>query len=1101
MQNHRWLLALLCLLISGVGICQTNVGRISGVVYDPSGAPVPGCMVTAVNMQTGLRKGIRTEAGGYYVLTALPAGSYVLTAEQAGFSMSEQSDVKLDAASQRSIDFHLQVGAVTESVKVTAPAERVQTTSGDIGRVINDQQLSQIALNGRNYVQLLRLVPGAVSINQDPFSLAARVDQQKINGIRSNSSYFTLDGASNLDTGASTNSLINPSVDAIAEVRILTSSYSAEFGHLAGAQINVVTKSGTREFHGTMFEFVRNGQLFDARSFFSPRASPLHFNDFGWTLGGPIVVPGRWNTDRNRLFFFASQEWKYNHEGTTVLNFVPTPGERTGDFRNSTLAAPIDPSTGAAFPNRIVPASRFSRNGPALLNVYPTPNSSIAGGNHVVTDVTKTDTRGDILRLDYNLSSATQVMYRWTHDTWDNWNPFLSSNLGIAPGGQRRPGYVTTLSLAHTFSPTTVSSTSVSASGDKIWLAADLTPLQRSTLGLTIPEVYSANREGLAPRVTISGFTGWSGGPQSNNNLTLQLREDFTKILGTHTLKFGGELWHSRKNGHSNAVDQGQVTFNTSAQRTSRNTIADVLLGNFYTWTEDQEDLSYWARLTQAEFYAQDSWKVNRNLSLEFGLRYNIIAPIYDALGGGSSFLPSLYNLAKAPKINTSDGSIVPGTGDPYNGLVLFGNDFPSAAKGRLPIAADPAVKRLFIGLPRSGMETTYHDFGPRFGFAWDPSAKGRSVLRGGFGMFYDQLNQGIGGTANPPASVSASIYNGSIDNPPGGTNTTFPAALTNVVPKINTMPRIMSYNLGIQHELKAGVLVDIGYVGNLARHLLQTSNLNQLPQGTLLNPPASTTNVNALRPYLGYGNISLRGFADTSNYNSLQLSVTRRAQRGLSFGLSYTFSKTLDSSSGSPQDAYNPRADHGISSINRTHVVNVNYIYELPFFQRHPNGLVRAVGAGWQVSGITGYQSGAPNSVTVPVDVARIGTGSTRATVIGSPNLSSGERTLARWFNTEAFLAPAQMVQGRFGNSGRNILTGPPFSQWDVTMAKIFPIHERARLQFRAESFNVLNHPSFTGINTTVRFDSAGKPTQGYGAVTSAGIGRVLEFGMKLIF
>ena len=282
---------------------------------------------------------------------------------------------------------------------------------------------------------------------------------------------------------------------------------------------------------------------------------------------------------------------------------------------------------------------------------------------------------------------------------------------------------------------------------------------------------------------------------------------------------------------------------------------------------------------------------------------------------------------------------------------------------------------------------------------------------------------------------------------------------------------------------------------------MLQTSNLNQLPQGTLLNPPASTTSVNALRPYLGYGNISLRGFADTSNYNSLQLSVTRRAQRGLSFGLSYTFSKTLDSSSGSPQDAYNPRVDHGISSINRPHVINVNYIYELPFFRVHPNALVRAVAAGWQVSGITGYQSGAPNSVAVPVDVARIGTGSTRATVIASPNLASGQRTLARWFNTDAFLAPAQMVQGRFGNSGRNILTGPPFSQWDLTLAKLFAIRERARLQFRAESFNVLNHPAFTGINTTVRFDSAGKPTQGYGAVTAAGIGRVLEFGMKLIF
>lgn len=296
-------------------------------------------------------------------------------------------------------------------------------------------------------------------------------------------------------------------------------------------------------------------------------------------------------------------------------------------------------------------------------------------------------------------------------------------------------------------------------------------------------------------------------------------------------------------------------------------------------------------------------------------------------------------------------------------------------------------------------------------------------------------------------------------------------------------------------------MIVDVGYVGTQGRFLLRTLNINQLREGTRTSPPASTQNVNFLRPYRGYGNINQQETADNSNYHSLQVSANQRFSRGLSFGINYTWSRTLDTSGGTPQDSYNARPDYGLSGIHRAHVLNVNYVYDLPFFQNAANAFVKGALGGWQLSGITSYQSGSPNTVSVPVDIARIGVGSSRATVIGDPNLPRGERTLSRWFNAEAFLDPSRMTVGVWGNSGRNVLIGPSFTQWDVAALKNFRFNERFNLQFRAESFNVWNNPAFTSINTTVRFDAQGRPAQNYGAVTGSNLGRIMSFGLRLAF
>jgi hypothetical protein len=588
--------------------------------------------------------------------------------------------------------------------------------------------------------------------------------------------------------------------------------------------------------------------------------------------------------------------------------------------------------------------------------------------------------------------------------------------------------------------------------------------------------------------------------------------DDFSKVIGAHTLKFGGLVSHGRRTQDVNGSPYwGQLTFNTSALNTTGNAVAEVLPGNFQKFYQVQSVPLFYGRYNEFRFYAQDSWKVSRKLSVEFGLRYSLFPPTVNILGNNSEFVPGMFNPAKAPSINPSDGYIVPGTGYVYNGIAMPGSSFPSWGNGRLPQYNDSSLQSLFAGIPFGAYDTSKNDLEPRVGIAYDLFGNGRTAIRTGFGTFHDRLmiNNLMNLISSPPFLNSANVVNGNIDNPAGGVNKLYPPNVEEFSRQLKD-PYVMSWNFGVQQQLPGDVILEANYVGNEAHHMQRVLDLNQLPAGTLTLPSNKGVNMNALRPYLGDGEVYMFDNGDNSNYNALQVSASRRMRKGLSFGASYTFSRTLDDSQysqivnvyeGIVQNDYNGRPDYGLSNIHRKNVLNFNYVYELPFFQKRGNTVLRKALGGWELAGSTSFQSGAPNSVTVPADIAGIGVASSRASAIGDPNLPSGQRTLSHWFNTAAFLPSSKMTPGPFGNSGRNILIGPGFQVWNISLIKNTPIAEKRSLQFRAESFNTLNHPNFTGINTTVNFDASGNPTQNFGAVTGAGPSGVLSFGLKLVF
>jgi Carboxypeptidase regulatory-like domain/TonB-dependent Receptor Plug Domain len=1119
-------------LILSLGVAtfaQFDAGQISGFVRDQTGAIVPGASVIATNEGNAEEHRTTANTDGYYVFPQLFVGKYSITVEQSGFKKFVQTGIVVDAQAKLSVDVALTVGGVNEKVEVQASTVQVQTDSASVGTTVENKQIQNLTLNGRNPIYLAALTPGVAGSQGigtfDPDSVSN--GSFNINGGRPDEYVVMVDGAVATRTRSSGSMLGALDVDTVQEVQILTADYSAEYGRSSSGQIRFVTKSGTRSFHGDLVENFRNSAL-DANTWtrnhsalpqVSDGAAPYRFNQYGFDVGGPIFIPGHFNTNRNKLFFFYAEEWIKRRYDTTNTGVVPSLAMRNGDFSELLNPAnpfyrrvrPItDPVTHAPFPQNVIPASRLSPNGLALLNIFPQPVPGFLQGssNWIGTKSTHSDLRKDTFKVDYLINENEHVSVRGSNTPW-NFNTPFEDTFGRMEEVWARPNRVGAVSLTSTISPTLLNEFTFSANSDgkgNIAFGSYCTPCLRNQYGLNYPYLFPDTKIAplKVPSIRIQGLTTLDAGPYPGSwaGFVYGWTNTTTKVLSTHTIKWGAYLEHSGQNdfiqgttaGPGTTVNQnGDFTFNdTGNPNTTGLAIANAAMGNFDLYSEfGAKAYTPWVA-TAVDLFAQDSWKATPKLTLEYGVRWSIWPQWHSKWGNISEFLPEFYDRATAPTIDRTGGFIT--GGDQYNGIVLPGSGVPEAEGGRIPALHSGQFTHLYHGLPDGLSPTQGNVFQPRLGLAYAFSQK--MSVRFGVGSFANRtmINRDTALGGNAPFQIQESVVNGLVDSPGGATLRVFPFTQTIQDPVFKT-PTAWEWNATFQREFFGNMIVEAGYVGRRGLHNQIKRNINQLLPGTVQANPG--VNANYLRPYVGYGVIDISENAGTSRYNGLQIKIQRRFTAGLQFGLAYTFSRSTDNGSSLTDvlpDAYNAHPYYGFSDFDRTHVLVANYIYELPFFKTG-NAFLRTTLGGWEISGINQFQSGIPFSVRTTEDIAGVGLGSGNQfyNLVGDPSMAVTDFTsFATWFNAAAF---SKAAAGTYGVQPRNLIRAPGFRAWDMGLRKNFRILESQTLQFRFEVFDILNHPNWS--NPIV------DPTSGsFGRVTGkTNDSRQLQLALKYMF
>jgi hypothetical protein len=1088
--------ALLLCTLAALSYSQTSFGRISGTVTDSTGAPVAGASVTIRNTDTQLSRTATTDTNGLYVVTQLPIGPYNVEVNQQGFKRQTHSGLTLVADGRVSSDFKLQIGDISQSVEVVATAaETLNTVSGEVARVIDSKQVDNLALNGRTYTQLMTLVPGAVVTNPDQFSVTTSLSasNQTINGNRADSNNLTVDGAFNLVAGSNTSLMNNVSPDFIQEVKLQTSNFSAEYGRNSGPAFNIVTKNGTNEFHGGAFEYFRNDAL-DARNFFSPQKSKLRFNDFGYDVGGPIR--------KDKLFFFVGEEWKRLRQvAQPTRQTVPTTAMLNGNFAGQKQL--FFPGTTNPIPGNNI-SSLITPDGRAIANVYRLMEQQAASfnDNAVASNVTlqpnnPLNYREDLVRLDYHLNDKHSIYGRWIQDSnelIDPFGTFSGSNLPTTPTLRKRPGE--SFLIAHTWviSPALVNEARVNAS----WASQHIPPSgdtwQRGTYGFQFPQLFSGGPyDNGIPNVDINQYANFRG-PSfalASPSTDIQVADTFSWIHGSHVVKTGFVYIRDRVDQNGRPAYTGALSFNPTGNTNSTgNALADALLGNFRTYSEASTDPVGFFRFSQTEGFVQDSWKATRKLSLELGLRYQYLPPMYTQANNMTNFVASLYNPAQAVTL-TPNGRIVPNSGNPFNGLVRAGNGVPSGELGRVPGGDSAAVTGVPAGAP-AGFYSSQSRFAPRFGFAYSPDEK--TVIRGGFGLFYYRPEGNIifSQVNVPPFLQNPQFENGNLANPGGAIGVAAPIAdISALDPKLQTS-YTEQFSFGIQRQIPLGLFLETTYVGNLGRHLIREPDINYpdfaLQAANAALPSSQQAATNYLRPYKGFSAINNYISDSTSNYHSLQIFLSKRAG-AVTFTSGYTWSKALGDSSSfgdHPENYADRHYSYGPLSFDRRHAFFGTFLWQLPRLAR-ANRLVRGIGGDWQLSGLIHLQSGGFNTIT-----SNTSTGTRRADYAGGNVLiPSGQRTPQAWINVSAFQAAPT---GRYGNSSVGLVEGPGLQTYDMSLGKYFSLRESVRLRFQADFFNAFNNVNFSGLGTVVT-------NGGFGTLTSAYPARNLQLGLKLYF
>jgi hypothetical protein len=1141
------LFSLAVLLLAGVIWAQTGTGFIVGSVADPSNLPVSGASVTLVQARTGASREAQSDERGDFVFASLEPGEYNLTVSASGFKKVERRNINLPAGERLPVGvITLEVGSLTETVTVTAQGATVQTASAERSGQLTSSQVGNLLMSNRKVMSMLQTLPGVV--NLDTTAQIDRYFYVSVQGGRQNTNNVLIDGMPVNNFGNGINGIVGMSMDAVSEVKILLTNYQAEYGRNAGANIAVVSKSGTRQFHGLGSYFKRHEQ-FNANNFFNNQqglpAPRYRFNTWGYNVGGPAYIPKVFNKNKDKLFFFWSQEyWPIKSGGTGAVT-VPTALERNGDFSqsvdlNGRVITITDPNTHLPFPGNVIPANRVDPNGAALLKVFPTPNftdRTISKGNYnyVFPYENSTPQKVATLRVDYNANAKNQLagsFSAYSDDesgtigilTWsgNNW-PQMAK--GYYLHGQSYTGRYTRI-----FSPTLVNELSMGMARrpeSNVVYDDQVAKVQRDKVGFNLGQFYpAANPYNLIPWATFGGVTGAanlqeeSRFPFEQRIISTSLTDGLTKIAGAHTFKAGISIDYIVQRAIASPPSpSGNFNFGRDVNNPNDTGYAysNAALGVFASYSEGSARPVQHLQQKNVEWFVQDNWKVSRRLIFDYGVRFYWVRPLVDRDDLFSGFSPSLYDPSKAVKLvqpQLADGKRV-GV-NPVNGAVL-----PAATIGAVaPGSGDPfvamAVPARNPSYPRGLMNDRGVMFAPRFGFAYDLTGDGKTAIRGGFGMFYQR--QGltlINAFSNyPPLVLAPTIYYGTMATMLSSSGVVFPSTV-GAVDQSGSIPTVMNYSLSIQRNIGWGTVVDVGYVASLGRHLLWQRNLNPVPMGANFSAANADPTISGavlppafLRSIKGFQDINQWEGAGSSHYNSLQVTANRRFAHGLQFGGAWTWSKALDFSTTGDDGTVlsglvNPRVwYYGLATFDRTHVVSINYVWSIP---KGPwkNPVVKMAMSDWQLSGITSFVSGQPlgvgYSTTYSVDVTGTPSQGSRVVVRGNPVLPKGDRTFAKNFNTSVFQMPAV---GTIGNAAKTVIRGPGINNWDTALFKNFPIHEAANLQFRWELYNVFNHTQFAGLDTTARFDPTGAQVNTrFGQYISARNPRIMQLALRFYF
>ena len=1106
------LLAFLLALITRPVMAQSQ--NISGTVVDASGGVIPDAAVRIVDAaKGGTTRQINTDNSGRFQAIGIQPGKYLVSVEKTGFRRTEVP-VTLDVNAKLDIgQVKLDIGNVTEAVSVSAEtAPLVTTNTMEKAFLVDRTQIAELPMNGRNWVALMNTVPGMSSSARNDFDVNFN-DVSQFHGLggRGSQNNFYLDGSPNLDVGDNQSQYTQPSIDAISEFRVLQSSFNAEYGRNEGMAVAVQTKSGASRFHGTAYEYLRN-DAFDAKCVLCNTLSPqLRYNQFGGNFSGWVPVPKLSTVQNKKLFFFYNREMTRRVLPSSAYADVPNSKIMSGDFSpfllstNMTYAPQFKTGTvfqpgtikrdgagniidGVPFTGNVVPQSMWQPLSANMLKVYtgiPNYANLPAAPNpgyvrYFYNNPSRLWKNQDLLRVDYAISSKMNTFFRWVNDYQKEQNEngiWTGEPFPIQPQMRPKPGSSWSWNLVNTFTPTLAAETILSYNhqSQSLSVVGD-NPLDRNKLGAAFTQLYpNANLTNSIPDVQASPISWGLGDPGwHNDGKDYAFTENISWVKNAHSFKFG--FYYNRDDKKQTATwpMTPSINFNSSAAMPldTGSGLANLMLGNFQSLTQNNAAIYPYFRFLAYEAYAQDSWRVTKRFTLEYGIRFEHMVPTFTQVRGGTpggegtwslySVDLSKYDAGKRPVIDLNSGKIV-------------GN--PMTALSPLGLVCDPCA-----GVPR-GFSPAKNMLAPRFGFAYDVFGNGKMALRGGLGIFHERLRQNnfnFGAGGSWPNSSSASALYGNVANidtgVTAGTPQITPPGLT-VWPSDNTMPSIYSWYLGVQRELPARFSLDVSYSGNHAIHLMDQRKVNAVPANTLVLNPNLSQSVNfkndALRPYYGWGSLTAVETLSYSRYDAMMVRLSRRFAQSVAVNFNYTRSRAMDILDNDSDNIINPfniRQNWGLAGYDQPNVFTTDFIYDLPKVKGALNNAIgRTVFNGWEVTGIFRAQSGMPISIGANGSTMGVDSGSQYADLVGDPYAGQNKY---QWLNPAAFQRPKE---GQYGNLARNSLRMPGVRNVDASIIKNFAIRESMKVAFRCEVFNLFNHPQIWGVNTGFSADNPG--------------------------